>query len=91
MAAKEFKCTVCGYVHKGDKAPDVCPLCQAPASKFEPVKKELNTNASLFSNGESQKRRVCKVATMQDFIGAVCTNTLTAFRVKTARIKTLKN
>ncbi|MBO7247234.1 MAG: hypothetical protein J6V02_02685, partial [Bacteroidaceae bacterium] len=49
MAAKEFKCTVCGYVHKGDKAPDVCPLCQAPASKFEPVKKELNTNGNVYT------------------------------------------
>lgn len=52
MAAKEFKCTVCGYVHKGDKAPDKCPVCQAPASKFEPVaasKKGLNTNSNAYT------------------------------------------
>ncbi len=31
---KKFVCSVCGYVHTGDKAPDVCPICKAPASKF---------------------------------------------------------
>ena len=27
-------CSVCGYVHEGDEAPEVCPVCKAPASKF---------------------------------------------------------
>ena len=31
---KKFVCSVCGYVYEGDKAPDVCPQCNAPASKF---------------------------------------------------------
>ena len=31
---KKFVCTVCGYVHEGEAAPDVCPICKAPASKF---------------------------------------------------------
>ena len=31
---KKFVCTICGYVHEGDSAPDACPLCKAPASKF---------------------------------------------------------
>jgi len=31
---KKFVCTICGYVHEGDSAPDACPQCQAPASKF---------------------------------------------------------
>ena len=31
---KKFVCTVCGYVHEGDSAPDLCPICKAPASKF---------------------------------------------------------
>ena len=29
-----FICTVCGYIHVGDAAPEKCPLCKAPASKF---------------------------------------------------------
>jgi rubrerythrin len=31
---KKFICSVCGYVHEGDKAPEKCIQCQAPASKF---------------------------------------------------------
>lgn len=31
---KKFICQVCGYVHEGDSAPDVCPICKAPGSKF---------------------------------------------------------
>ena len=31
---KKFVCTVCGYVHEGDAAPEFCPQCKAPASKF---------------------------------------------------------
>ena len=34
----KFVCTVCGYVHEGDAAPEFCPQCKAPASKF--VKQE---------------------------------------------------
>ena len=31
---KKFVCSVCGYVHEGDSAPDQCPVCKAPAEKF---------------------------------------------------------
>jgi len=31
---KKFVCSVCGYVHEGDAAPEFCPICKAPASKF---------------------------------------------------------
>ena len=31
---KKFVCSVCGYVYEGEAAPDFCPLCKAPASKF---------------------------------------------------------
>ena len=31
---KKFVCSVCGYVHEGDAAPEFCPVCKAPASKF---------------------------------------------------------
>ena len=32
---KKFICTVCGYVHEGDKAPEKCPQCGVPGSKFK--------------------------------------------------------
>ena len=31
---KKFICTVCGYIYEGETAPEKCPLCKAPASKF---------------------------------------------------------
>lgn len=31
---KQFKCTVCGYVHIGDSAPETCPQCKQPREKF---------------------------------------------------------
>lgn len=58
MATKKFRCKVCGYVHEGDKAPEKCPVCQAPASEFEeiasegnnaPAKKGLNTNSNAYT------------------------------------------
>ncbi|MBQ3108641.1 MAG: NADH peroxidase [Clostridia bacterium] len=33
----KFRCTVCGYVHEGTQAPEFCPTCKAPASKFVEV------------------------------------------------------
>ena len=32
---KKFVCTVCGYVHEGDSAPEFCPVCKVPAEKFQ--------------------------------------------------------
>ena len=34
----KWRCTVCGEIVEGDNAPDKCPLCKAPASKFEEIK-----------------------------------------------------
>ncbi len=31
---KKFVCSVCGYVHNGDEAPKVCPVCGVGADKF---------------------------------------------------------
>ncbi len=54
MASKIFKCIVCGYIHEGDKAPDVCPICQAPASEFEELKEEQAAKkGGLFSDKNS--------------------------------------
>ena len=38
---KKFVCSVCGYVHEGASAPDKCPVCQAPASKFVAQAEEM--------------------------------------------------
>ena len=31
----EWQCRNCGYIHKGKKAPEVCPACQHPKAYFE--------------------------------------------------------
>ena len=56
MATKKFKCKVCGYVHEGDKTPEKCPVCQAPASEFEeiveegaPAKKGMDRNSNAYT------------------------------------------
>lgn len=33
----KFVCPVCGYVYEGDSAPEKCPQCGVPGSKFTVV------------------------------------------------------
>jgi len=33
-----FLCEACGFIYLGDAAPDICPVCKAPASRFSRVK-----------------------------------------------------
>ena len=42
---KKFVCTVCGYIHEGENAPESCPVCHVPAEKFNEVKGELKLAA----------------------------------------------
>ena len=39
----KWVCKVCGYVHEGDSAPESCPICKAPASKFEKMESDSMT------------------------------------------------
>jgi NAD(P)H-nitrite reductase large subunit/rubredoxin len=32
---RAWKCLICGYIHEGDGAPDVCPVCGAGPDQFE--------------------------------------------------------
>lgn len=43
---KKFVCTVCGYVHEGSSAPEACPHCKAPASKFT----EMSTEGLVYAD-----------------------------------------
>ena len=40
---KKFICAVCGYVYEGTEAPEKCPLCKAPASKFSEMSDPADT------------------------------------------------
>ncbi len=37
----KWVCQVCGYVYEGDEAPEACPQCKAPASKFTKQEGEM--------------------------------------------------
>ena len=37
---KKWVCQVCGYVYEGEAAPEKCPVCKAPASKFKLMDEE---------------------------------------------------
>ena len=39
---KKWVCPVCGYVHEGESAPDKCPQCGVPGSKFTEQKAEMS-------------------------------------------------
>lgn len=40
---KKFICTVCGYVHEGDQAPEECPLCHVGAEMFKEMTDEAES------------------------------------------------
>ena len=35
-AAQAWRCSACGYIHRGAEPPDECPVCGSPKSAFEP-------------------------------------------------------
>ena len=39
---KKWVCSVCGYVFEGENAPEACPVCKAPASKFNAMDAEMS-------------------------------------------------
>jgi len=53
---KKFICAVCGYIYEGTEAPEKCPLCKAPASKFSELKEEGPvTYATVHALGDGMK------------------------------------
>ncbi|MCQ2312292.1 MAG: NADH:ubiquinone reductase (Na(+)-transporting) subunit C [Paludibacteraceae bacterium] len=47
--AKQYVCKVCGYVHTGDKAPDVCPQCQQTNCFEEKKTKRFSTDSNVYT------------------------------------------
>jgi rubrerythrin/uncharacterized membrane protein len=41
---RQWRCTLCGYVHTGPEPPEVCPICGADRSLFEEVVEEKATD-----------------------------------------------
>ena len=69
---KKFVCSVCGYVHEGDAAPEQCPICKAPASKFNEFKAEADY-ATMHVVGEAQGVSEDILKDLRDNFTAECT------------------
>ena len=54
---KKFVCTVCGYVHEGEKPPEECPVCHQPASKFREEKAEKKDTGSKKTVKKTEKKK----------------------------------
>lgn len=53
---KKFICSVCGYIYEGEAAPEKCPLCKAPASKFSELQDDGEANfATVHVLGAARK------------------------------------
>jgi rubredoxin len=50
---KQWKCTVCGYIHKGDEPPETCPVCGADKSKFIEVTADSRESAPAAGQSET--------------------------------------
>ena len=51
---KKWVCTVCGYVYEGEQAPEKCPQCGVPASKFKEQESDKMTWAAEHVVGVAQ-------------------------------------
>ena len=73
--AKKFRCTVCGYIHEGDAAPEKCPLCKVSADKFVEVeeKKEGLEFATVHQLGDGKGASEELWKGLQDHFMGECT------------------
>ncbi len=51
---KQWRCTVCGYIHTGPEPPEKCPVCGADRSKFVEVISEKTENPAMQTAIEEQ-------------------------------------
>jgi uncharacterized membrane protein len=47
---RQWRCTVCGYIHEGVEPPEVCPACGADRSLFVPVEEEAVATVTLLKD-----------------------------------------
>lgn len=50
----KFVCSVCGYVYEGEAAPKECPICHAPAEKFNKIEETAITWADEHKVGVAE-------------------------------------
>ena len=65
----KYVCKVCGYIHEGPEAPEVCPLCKAPKAKFEEVKGEKTWAAEHVVGVAADAPEEIKMGLRENFMG----------------------
>ena len=58
-------CSVCGYVHLKETAPEKCPVCAADSKVFNSKDDALKTKEDVVTTGESHKKHL-PVITIND-------------------------
>ena len=48
----KWKCSVCGYIHEGDQAPEQCPVCKQPKEKFVKIEE---TSKNSYAGTKTEK------------------------------------
>ena len=54
---KQWRCTICGYIHEGSEPSDACPVCKAPKTQFilvEALGHDLEGHLKEAFSGESK-------------------------------------
>ena len=55
---KALVCSVCGYIHLKETAPEKCPVCAAGSKAFNLKVDALKTNEDTVTTGESHKKHL---------------------------------
>ena len=66
---KKFVCSICGYVYEGEAAPEQCPICKAPASKFIEQSAEMTWAAEHVVGVASDAPEDIKQGLRENFTG----------------------
>ena len=64
---KNYRCSVCGYIHKGEEAPDVCPNCGALTEKFVEVTESNDGIHINFAQKASYGKEVAVIPFFEDY------------------------
>ena len=65
----KYVCKVCGYVHEGPEAPEFCPVCKAPKTKFEEMAAEKTWAAEHIVGVAKDAPEEIKQGLRENFMG----------------------
>ena len=65
----KWVCSICGYVHEGDQPPEKCPVCKAPAAKFNKQDAEMTWAAEHVVGIASDVPEEIKQGLRENFTG----------------------